>query len=122
MKKLLAIIGVSMIVIALFRTLNGAGNISISNVMLYLNENTPKSIDISAFDSISYVKDAFNSFTWSSDLNILENIAGILRSTAEMFIALFNCLIGLSVAFIGNIFMSAVNILKLIWYLFGFGG
>jgi len=122
MKKMIAIIGTCMIVIALFRTLNGAPNISIENVMLYLSENAPEQMDIDAFQSISYVKDAFQSYSWSKDQSVLDNLCGILVNTVEMIYSLFNCLVGLSKAFIGNILMSAVTVLKLVWYLFGFGG
>lgn len=122
MKKIIALIGTLMVIVMFFRVINGAGEMPITNIFVYLSENIPESLDISVFDHINAVKDTFSKFDWSEDLNFFENLKNVLKSFFDMFKQLFLCLASLTTIFIDNILMAAVSIVKIIWYLLGFGG
>lgn len=122
MKKIIALIGTLMVIVMFFRVINGAGEMPITNIFVYLSENIPESLDISVFDNINAVKDTFSNFDWSEDLNFFENLKNVLKSFFDMFKQLFLCLASLTTIFINNILMAAVSIVKIIWYLLGFGG
>ena len=122
MKKLIAIIGTFMIVIAFFRVINGAGMISVSNVLIYLKENEIASIDIGIYDQLKGFESLSGGFSWSDDLNFMQNIRGAIMFAFSAIQVFVQFIVGISTVFIVNIFTSAVAVLKLIWYLFGFGG
>ena len=122
MKKLIAIIGTLMIVVMFFRAINGAEAMPISNILVYLSENIPEPLDPSVFDYINNVKDRFSDFEWSEDLDFFENLKNVLKTFFNIFAQLFLVINTLFYVFIHNILMAAVAILKIIWYLLGFGG
>lgn len=122
MKKLIAIIGTCMMIIAFFRVINGAETISVTNVLIYLQESEKITLDVSIYDQLKIFDSLSGKFSWSDEISLIQNIKNAVMYAFDAVTIFFTFIGSISTVFIGNLLAGALAVLKLIWYLFGFGG